>query len=644
MDSSYKQLPDAEPGFREAIFNHDSIPLIEVSVESIVEHDTPSIEQYCHSTLPTLRFHGLGIVDEEIILEKDYRSSKASHTVVTSPCDPEEVSPTLRGSPPERPLKLQSSAPPSLWRRCLSSWSDTWLPEVLAMVISFLALVAMVAILYLNNHTPSSTIFWRLHVNSWVSGFNTVSKTAITFVTASAISQSKWTWFRKRKAIAAMSLYDSASRGPAGAVTYLWFSKCMSVASLGALITLLALGMDFFVQTTIGSQLISKRVGNATTTRIQNIMSQTFGTSTGGFNSDLMSWAFDEGISGIPIPFSVVCSTGNCTWDHFIASLALCSTCQDISHEIIRATDPNVDGPFGELTNGVSLKPLNIGEKPNIFVANTSALLDPGFGPPDSMVNFTALSIDQAFQCSFYVCVNEYNLSISNGILSQTVVKSWPCNSTDNPDPPNSEDSIIITLPADSYDMAGNQNPSFGIERDLYISLQEFLKNNLAATIEFDVKSSTSGNYSSPSVIDIVAGYNDDYPPSVNLTNIPAITANLTDSLNARMRQPPNLSSVDVINGNAMRMGTYIEVGWYWLIYPFILFFMSAAFLGTTMWMSSRAKVRVWKDSPMPLLFHGLAREHRLQVRTVQKVSEMEQAADTMEVKLVELDDGWKFV
>ncbi|MCJ1391083.1 hypothetical protein MMC18_003945 [Xylographa bjoerkii] len=619
MDSLYEQLPDAESELREVVPKQDIVPLIQLSVESIGEHDNPPVEQCHHVTWSTSRFQGLGIVDEEIILDKDYSSNKASHDVRTSPYDPEETSPTPHGSPAESPLKLPPLGPTSLWRRCLDFRSDTWLPEVLAMLLSFLALVAMVVVLYLNNHTPSSNLFWRLHVNSWVSGFNTVSKTAITFVTASAISQSKWVWFRRRKAMAAMSL---------------------SVASLGALITLLALGMDFFVQTTISSQLVSKSVGSATTTRIQNITTQTFGMSREGFENDPMTSALDEGISGIPVPFSVDCSTGNCTWDHLITSLALCNMCQDISREISNTTDPSVNRPFGELPNGVSLKPLDDWPIPNDFVANTVALLDPNFGPPNSMVNLTALSIDQAFQCSFYLCVNEYDLSVSNGILSQNAVKSWPWNSTNNRFPVG---TINITLPTDSYDAAGTPNQIFTVEGVLYQSLQSLLTKNLAATINFVAETNTSGIDSNPTIIHILAGVNDSGTPSVNLSNIPAIIANLTESLNARMRQPPNPASVEVVLGNAMRMGTYVEVGWYWLIYPLCLFLMCAAFLAATMWTSRREKVMVWKDSPMPLLFHGLAGKHRHEVRTVQKVSQMDRLADDMEVKLVKVDSCWRF-
>lgn len=63
------------------------------------------------------------------------------------------------------------------------------------------------------------------------------------------LSQLKWLWYhRGTQKLDDFEVFDAASRGPFGAALLLYRLKLWDLASLGSLVTLLALASDAFIQ------------------------------------------------------------------------------------------------------------------------------------------------------------------------------------------------------------------------------------------------------------------------------------------------------------------------------------------------------------------------------------------------------------
>jgi len=87
-----------------------------------------------------------------------------------------------------------------------------------------------------------------------------------------------------------------------------------------------------------------------------------------------------------------------------------------------------------------------------------------------------------------------------------------------------------------------------------------------------------------------------DYPDhsfTVELTNIPTLTGNLTRNLSIQMRQAANANSSMV--GTAWKTETYV---------------LTLVFLITTILKNAQNKISPWKSSSTALLLHVLAANH----------------------------------
>jgi hypothetical protein len=75
-----------------------------------------------------------------------------------------------------------------------------------------------------------------------------VTTAALIIPTTEALGQLKWNWFSTSNAIWDFEIFDKATRGPRGAAMLLYRTKGRSLASLGAVLVLLLLAVDAFLQ------------------------------------------------------------------------------------------------------------------------------------------------------------------------------------------------------------------------------------------------------------------------------------------------------------------------------------------------------------------------------------------------------------
>jgi hypothetical protein len=155
-------------------------------------------------------------------------------------------------------------------------WSDWWLPEILALIVSVMCLASIVLVLRRVDGKPLSD--WHSFVqdsvpgghamsiapNSVISFLSTIAKSCLGLTATACISQVKWLHIQKKKrSLTSLQIFDDASRGPLGAISlFLTAETASSVAAVGALITLAALVIDPFTQLVVTYPLLPVTVAN----------------------------------------------------------------------------------------------------------------------------------------------------------------------------------------------------------------------------------------------------------------------------------------------------------------------------------------------------------------------------------------------
>jgi hypothetical protein len=125
----------------------------------------------------------------------------------------------------------------------------TWTPEVIAILLSTASLVAIVAVLYAYHGKTTPHLPYGITLNAIVSMLALISRSMLLYTVASSIGQLKWCWYQERKhKFSDLHVFDDASRGPWGSSSLLVSLHARSWASIGAIVTILALAFDPFVQ------------------------------------------------------------------------------------------------------------------------------------------------------------------------------------------------------------------------------------------------------------------------------------------------------------------------------------------------------------------------------------------------------------
>lgn len=131
-----------------------------------------------------------------------------------------------------------------------------WLPELAGASFSLLCICAMITVLFYENGRSLSQ--WRLPIknmtpNTLISLFAMLTKVSLLVPIATCISQCKWHHFESgSRPLHDLQMFDDASRGPWGALKLLFRARRAGLlASWAARITIVALGVDPFVQLAI---------------------------------------------------------------------------------------------------------------------------------------------------------------------------------------------------------------------------------------------------------------------------------------------------------------------------------------------------------------------------------------------------------
>ncbi|KAJ6032736.1 hypothetical protein N7540_003468 [Penicillium herquei] len=557
------------------------------------------------------------------------------------------------------------------------SWSsitlDTWILEEASMVFSIACLISIYGILIAYNGKQPPTFVYDISLNSIISILATGCKSSLVFVVGEGISQLKWLWFQTRQQLSYMQTFEDASRGPLGSVSLLFQHQGRSIASLGAMILIFMLAFDPMVQQIISYS--SESIIIATDMLAADALQLRY------FNeiSDVdLYGACYLGIWATDFTITPNCPSGNCTWPSY-KSVGFCSQCADItSTATLDCPEPTHSGssslrggyiegkcdvvlPHGHSSN--TTVSLNMDATEIDIADSTSITVDSDTVWPVLAYDYTAqyittnqtysnienplltlahaslgfdssritnasnlwegVIINNVTQCSFSYCLQDYNVSVTNG--NATIEKSAPdFGSTSSHleglcwKPNQSPDDIVYTQGPDGY---FENATDFSFCHQLQIPSDLFIGSinttwSETSNSEWDASSGGDGIDNFGRIVEVGLG-----------TIVPRVAESLT-------KVALQNSMTSKITGTVYTTEVIIRVRWAWMILPTLLVVLANVFLACTIY-ASRKKI-LWKSSILALLFHGLDDETAAKRDECQSSisSGMEKLADDMRVQL----------
>ena len=348
------------------------------------------------------------------------------------------------------------------------------------MMIAFASLLALFATLYAYLDRPSPDWPNWLSINTIISIYVVLLKACVLVITASGLGQLKWEWFAGRKArpLADLVEYDSASRGPLGAVSLLWRIRLShALSSIGAVIVILALATEPFAQQIIRYYEcpVPKPYAPAHIPRT-NYYNGAGGEHIGAMTGNLMPEVQNAILGGIfnpsPDP-GARCMGGNCTFHEPYSSVAYCSACKDISNDMkfknVTWTYMNEGTPVptwnltSVLPGGLNVTMSSASAYTRSFQVAAMGFYDTGFGfilgktsihDQPIIDGQTGLAWPEcnsatsnktdwkcrgygATSCSLYPCIKTFSATSRSGVLRESIVgisNSWGYAANPAPD------------------------------------------------------------------------------------------------------------------------------------------------------------------------------------------------------------------
>lgn len=556
-------------------------------------------------------------------------------------------------------------------------WHVSWIWETLSLLLSISCITAVLTLLLFYNNKPIPT--WRfLTLNTAISILAVVAKSALLVPVAEVISQQKWYWFwgDDARPLSDFQRHDAASRGPWGSFVLLLRPRTWHLVSVGALVTVLALGMEPALQQvqTYAVRTVES-VAQASISRVANYtdLSQDgtesalpiLGTSVrGAVYSGLYSSSSSDSNSD---RISATCPTGNCTWPAY-SSLEVCSECQNLTMQLTNLTEKS-KYMWGWELNGTNridsttftmIMSSSADSQFAYRAMNVSLLLDfvTVFFPPGSLSRNIR---PHAYECILYFCVKTYNRKMTNGSMSESIDPvSWP----DTSSPPRLAD---LNKTGSAYiDPALVQN--FGVQplwyRDKYWTLHHpvpyskapekftinlltlfylrtWLQKLITGDISTDPDIAAAADDLTQTVYQQMTGTQHDYV--YGQASRPAFMpgpAPLFKRLASTMTNYMLAQSQEKAIGSSYSNETYVRVRWAWGILPVTLVLLTALLLVATAVLSARRDMPTWKSSALPSLFHGLddCQTVSLGVCQPERIVVMEKRADAVRARLCSED------
>lgn len=519
-------------------------------------------------------------------------------------------------------------------RRKVWNWFlDSWTLNYAALLLAVFSLAITIFILGYYNGKPLSRWQQPVSFNTILSLLATAIKGSTMLATATALSQSKWLWYHTgQHPLQDFSIFTDASRGPLGAAQLLYRLRMWHLASLGAVVTLLALFSDAAVQASATIPLRTTDVGSASIpistnynfSAIQPPVIPTVDQVDPTIKASLYSGVLDLNSKTLSTAVTPECSTGDCSFPPY-ASLAFCSECKNLTSkmrqipEIPAADILDTDSTFYLITNtGENLTltvnyvqdPITLHQvlglmnmtsvignplRDNSVPLTEKSSPDETFALTDtSMIitpSFQSIDIPQvyrAFKCNLNLCMKEYAGSVTAGNLvettSRTISTGW--NLTDS----------AGTGDLDFIAFSGRLSDSRHVRVGIDLLTVMFLSNYLGAGLHGSESSSltTPGPFAGSGVNDGGdIGWTNDIIQGIwenNQTDVSQTFENIAASLTTNIR----LQSGQKIVGTAHSPVAFIHVRWIYMVLPITMVVLAVLFNLLITWRSRVCEVPVW--------------------------------------------------
>ena len=391
---------------------------------------------------------------------------------------------------------------------------------------------------------------------------------------------------------------------------------------------------------------------------------QVLNTATLAIRATVLNGILAGDVSDLPVH----CSTGNCTWPT-IPTLGMCGGCTDVTANLTKAcghkgrenatdtildydetycnyslpsgtnfTSSRANGVFGTIfhlsdlvsnnTQGdvykqsipsdslgpyVSLEnktPDEVGDV-QLYTANFEAIYTPWNSSGLGLSQIASVDTQVfATECALWLCVQAYDVSVSSGRLSQSMVRSWSKAHYRGLQGDNFNVGFS-DLPAE-FNVAPSSNYSVSLDAltnlfylfDFSNSIVEEVQNftcdgepgcKLPATDLAPVAVLTSSSYGAAAM----------WASSQDWDGfIQGIARSVTNNIRTYATAPDDTQALYA--GQAYITESYVHVRWAWITYPAAMVFASFLYLLIVMWQSHRSSrtynCYAWKDSTLALL------------------------------------------
>ncbi|KAJ9611662.1 hypothetical protein H2200_004846 [Cladophialophora chaetospira] len=527
---------------------------------------------------------------------------------------------------------------------------DNWVWELSAALLCICILAAIAGILFAYGNRRVPDLPDGLNINAIVSLLASFAKAALLVVVASASRPEKWLWFiEKPRPLTTVDAFEQASRGPYGSVMLI-LSRGGSVrALLAALITVLSLGFEPFLQATLNTviretPILSESASIRTSSSYNETVSGNLGGS--GLSLNALIGAFGGAEGAIPKP---ICSSGNCTWPlyntlamYMNSKVKLSGQSYNIiltSHleKFSRGNDtssstswtPTYSFPNGnsigvhtalDLELGSSVQwsvtyphrvvwPLNIDATPDSLSAYSwdnksyggidSPLFAMGYLDINLTADFSQLMVQKATECALTPCVRTMETSVRNGeTIANTIVTNFGGIIIGESQPDgrvlSGWNATVNRTNYFAYDsgIGDSQGRAFLLIQALRIALEGNTTYSHSGTDIYDFDSTSftqsSGPWSSAGQQAIDG--------NANFSNI---IDRVGQALSGRFQQLQDSVAI----GTTLHCEAIIIVRSEWIAYLLALTVFGLVGLLLTILSTHHQHMAVWKESTLPLLF-----------------------------------------
>ena len=267
-------------------------------------------------------------------------------------------------------------------------------------------------------------------------------------------------------------------------------------------------------------------------------------------------------------------------------------------------------------------------------------------------------------ECGLYPCIQSYGAAVKNNLLIETLIHQqylhWPnipfVDLAAAASPCVIDGKLIDTsaikmfynITVDALGVETGSTPIItGVTDENSKCLYHLGRSSISALMWFFVGTFNGDFYenvaytvsgTSPAWLSMISKMGAGNLAATNRTML-----NMATSITNQMRL--RASNSKPAEGQVWWSEICVEVQWRWLTLHAILVCFCFAFLILTMLSSSRyAKGKLWKSSPLALVFHGLDQSTTEKIGAIGVMEDMEDRARTIRVHWAQVDQGWKLV